>query len=243
MLNIIIATKQPEWHKLNLCLSSIASLQYADYIKVILVYSGSICDIDREVSSRFMDFKLCDMDARGVYAAYNKGLEYIQDGYVFFLGDDDIVLPGMDSVISEIIINKINVDLIGCKSYMQLTERVSSLPKFKFMVLWRNWCHQCCLYNSKLFEKYNFDEKYKIQSDHDFNIRTISQKGCTRIYFPFLISYFTAGGVSSNKNDLQFRDNLPSLAKKYFGISGFLFCSIRRKLSDFIKGSPTEDRS
>ncbi len=242
MLNIIIATKNPVWEKLNLCLTSIASLESADKIKVIFVYSGSLCDINIGITARFEDFVLCEMDAQGVYAAYNRGLDFIKDGYVFFMGDDDIVLPGLDSVISNIIEDQIDVDLIGCKSYMQLTEKLSTLPVFKIMVLWKNWCHQCCLYNSNLFDDERFAVQYQIQADHAFNIMAISLKSRRWIHFPFLISYFTKGGISSNKNDLIFRDELPIIAKTYFGLIGYLFCLIRRFLSNIIKGRPTETR-
>ena len=242
MLNIIIATKQPVLKKLYLCLSSIAALKFAGKIKVILIYSGSIHIIPNEIITSFGDFVLYKMDALGVYAAYNKGLDFINEGYVLFLGDGDMVLPGLDSVIEQITHSRLDVDLVGCLAYMQMNEDTSSLPPIRFMVLWRNWCHQSCLYNSKLFSVDRFDERYKIQADHAFNIKSISGKKTRLLRIPTLISYFSAGGLTSSKNDLIFRADLPKIARNHFGIIGYLFTMIRSQMANIIKGKPSEIR-
>ncbi len=240
MLSIIIATKQPVWHKLNLCLLSIASLESANKIKVILIYSEGQCHISDKLTIRFEDFVSCEMDSLGVYAAYNKGLGFIREGYVLFLGDDDIVLPGLDQVISKISKDRICVDLVGCESYMQLTRKLSSLPTFKCLVLWKNWNHQCCLYNSRLFKEHEFSEEYRIQADHEFNIKVMSSRSCSWVRLHYLISHFTSGGCSSTQNDLRFRKRMPLIAKKHFGWCGYLFCLSRRVLADSIKGRPSD---
>jgi len=231
MLNVIIATKGLNIKKLRRCLSSITTLRNANSINLLIVTSNVKL---KSISNKyFKNITIVHDDGNGVYSAYELGIKFSVEKYVYFLGDDDIVLNDMDIAIDKLK-NLSGIDVIVCRAYMQRTNKLSSNCIFKYNLLLRNWCHQSVIYNVKIFSKYNYNLLYKIQADHLLNIQIINDPDLTIVQNSCTIAYFSSDGLSSKFIDKLFRRDMSSIAYNYYGYIGYFIVITRQKFMDFL---------
>lgn len=115
---------------------------------------------------------------KGIYDAWNKGINRATGDWIMFLGCDDILLPNaLDKYAS--FISNIPKDVDYVSSRMKIFDK-----KMKFIRV-KGWCwewprflkdmtvaHPGSLHSRKLFEKYGkFDITYKIVGDYEFLLR------------------------------------------------------------------------
>ena len=237
ILSIVIAAKDAPAHLLQCCLASFARLQRARDIEILIVNSGAFPSGCEAFSPAFCNFRLLDMEARGVYAAFNRGIEEAQGQYILFFGVDDIALPGMDLIITQLDENRVEYDLFAAAAYMQ-GYGISAPAKVRGAILFRNWCQQSLFYNRRYLRNKPFDISYRIQADHKANIEMLADQTLVIGRSNELVSYFATGGVSQVSYDVAFRRDLPKIAGENFGMAYKIAVLLKQRLANLIKGRP-----
>lgn len=237
ILTVILAVKDSVEAQLNSCVWAIASLRNSAFIELLIVSSGAVARPDERCRKIFYGVKVVDAEPLGVYSAYNRGLEEKLGEYVLFMGVDDLVLPGLDRVIDSLLDADYRPDLVACYAYMQ-DVGLSGPSKIRGSLIFRNWCHQGLLYNSRLFTKRRFDIKYRVQADHKLNLELIADRSLRVAYRKDLIAHFASGGLTSKFPDLLFRADMPGIVLNSYGFFYWIIALAKRKLADWIKGPP-----
>jgi glycosyltransferase involved in cell wall biosynthesis len=226
-VSIIIATYNAEKH-LNTCLETIKE-QGIDGLRVVIIDGGSTdgtIDIIKEQEALIYRWK-SEPDL-GIYDAMNKGLQYVDDGWVLFLGADDLLESGFKQMIVDlkdpngIYYGMVNVGNVIYKD-----------PYSNYRLAKLNICHQAIFYPASVFKKYNYSLKYKLWADWFLNMECWKDPDFRFIYRPYLISKFGTEGVSSNTTDLAFEKDRRKILLKYFGIFTWLrycFKSFKRNV-------------
>ena len=100
LLTVILAAKDPRAAQFEGCIATIAALRNAARIDLVIVASGGLPTIAESGVARLQRLHLVEEAApRGVYHAYNRGLDEVETPYVMVMGVDDLLLPGLDNVI------------------------------------------------------------------------------------------------------------------------------------------------
>ncbi|EGQ7930538.1 glycosyltransferase [Vibrio parahaemolyticus] len=218
-------------------------------LKFLLQYSNDVTDfelifIDGEsvdgtldelykLSEKYNFIHLFSEKDEGIYDAMNKGIQYSNSEFVYFLGMDDVLLPGFFNMLE-----KLNSEYDIFYGYVNLTS--SGLPykrgfNFKDIVK-ENVCHQSCFYNKKILLEKPYELKYKILSDWASNI--FFSKNASSCYFDFSIcKYNDQDGVSSCQVDTDFRnDRIKIIYGSYgfFGVLNFFYLMLFYKLRRLI---------
>lgn len=238
-LSIIIAAKNPPEPLFLSCLWSISSLKNASKINLIIVSGGHLPEIPKKIIELVYGLKIVNQEPKGVYSAFNRGLEEVVGAYVMFLGVDDLILPGLDEVITSIKTN--NNHMIACCTLMQ-NLGISRPSKFRWGLIFRNWCQQGLIYNASVFNGIKFSEKYKIQADHDLNMMISSMQSSKIVYRKEIISHFSSSGISQTQRDWVFRRDMPKLVRKYYGDFFWVIAVMKRSIATIIKGYKTFER-
>ena len=140
---------------------------------------------------------------KGIYDAMNKGIHYAQGEWLYFIGSDDYLYS--DDVL-QIIANKIkktknnviygNVLIKGNTGWA--SEGKVYNGKYSFQKLLKsNICHQSMFYRRSFILKnqLEYDLKYPISSDYDFNIACRLRSKFT--FINTIVAVFNAGGIST----------------------------------------------
>lgn len=195
----------------------------------MIVSSGELPELMKEHTASLNNIAIIDAKPLGVYSAFNRGLDENPEGYVLFLGVDDIVLPGLDRVIEFILSSDERPELIAACSLRQGIGL--SIPgKVRGSLIVRNWCQQGLLYHSKLFEDKRFDVTYIVRADHKFNLELVANRKNRVVYRSDVITHFSSGGFSSQVADLKFIADMPSIVRHSYGPFFWLFALIVREL-------------
>jgi len=180
---------------------------------------------DFQGSSRHV--KVFKENHSGIYNAMNQGISSAIGEYIYFMGQDDIMLPSFCDALAlceddcDIVVSDV---FFGSKRMYR--NKVSKL----FLVL-KNWCHQGVIYNKDSF-KVNagfYKGLYKSQADHYANILMMSGSRRAR-HYSGCIAWYSADGFSTVYRDEKFRKVFPVLILKKFGLIYFLVVSVRRWL-------------
>jgi glycosyltransferase involved in cell wall biosynthesis len=231
-LSVILAVKNPDKKAMELCINSFCALKHSNNIELIVVSSDESLDLKTDVSS-LNSFKVYKTPPDGVYSAYNFGVNKATGDFLLFYGYDDIALPDLDKVIDKIIESKTLYDVIACSSIMQGVG-ISKPSKYKPMILFKNLCHQGIFYKKSIFKKYKYDIKYLIQADHKLNIQLFSDRTINIHFSELIVSYFSAGGVSSSVPDLIFREDLIKITKNTFGNIFSVIIFFKQRVADIL---------
>ncbi|MGE0114270.1 MAG: glycosyltransferase family 2 protein [Steroidobacteraceae bacterium] len=234
LLTVVLAAKDPEPRLLVRCLSSFSALGCVARIQMLLMLSGKSPVPDREVTSAFASFDVNDTPAQGVYAAYNAGIDHAHGQYVLFFGIDDIALPGMDATIADL--EHSRYDLYAAACYMQ-GKGIRQPSSNRRSLIKANWCQQSLFYARAQFADRRFDLRYPVQADHKLNIDLVSNPTLTLGISGELVAYFSSGGVSSRRHDLNFIRDFPTIVGSAYGRPLGLYWAFRQRLSIMLRGS------
>jgi glycosyltransferase involved in cell wall biosynthesis len=187
-------------------LESIFQQTFKDF--EILIIDGLSQDKTIEIVQNLKDSRIkiyCDKD-KGIYDAMNKGIHYAQGEWLYFIGSDDYLYS--DDVL-QIIGNKIkktknnviygNVLIKGNTGWA--SEGKVYNGKYSFQKLLKsNICHQSMFYRRSFILKnqLEYDLKYPISSDYDFNIACRLRSKFT--FINTIVAVFNAGGISTGKS-------------------------------------------
>jgi glycosyltransferase involved in cell wall biosynthesis len=171
----------------------------------------------------------------GIYAAMNQGLEYALGTYVYFIGQDDILLPAAAEAIQHGV--ERDADLILGDVFWG-TNRIFKNPRSPKSLVWRNWCHQAIIYRREILlqRQLIYPVEFPVQGDHYMNIALTGRSSRLRIFKEdSCIAWYSASGFSTTHVDAAFRQQFPSLIRNNFGLLSYLTVVSRRALLKLIK--------
>lgn len=235
LLSVVIAAKDPTGSMLYLCLASFARLSQSVHIEIVISLTGTLPQEVHQFAEAFANFRVVETEPKGVYAAYNAGVKHTEGKYVLFFGIDDIALPAMDTAIEQLAGLSDDVTLFAASCLMQ-EGGISKPSSWPPSILFRNWCHQGLIYARTYFDDREYEIQYITQADHKLNIDIVSGKGFKYRPSELIIAYFSSGGVSQTRVDLEFRQNLPAIAKRQFGPFYYLAVLAKQRVADMVRG-------
>ncbi len=175
-ISVIIATFNAGLF-VNRCLNSISN-QKNNFTEVIVIDGGS-SDNTIEIlrSCTFLDYWVSQAD-KGIYDAWNKGLQVAKGEWIMFLGADDVLLEGsIDKYLKFVDSQTDSIEYIS--SRMRIIDKENRLISVKGLP-W-SWprilretvtAHPGSLHSKRLFEKYgNYNIDYKIVGDTELLLR------------------------------------------------------------------------
>lgn len=225
------------------CLNSIFTQSFVNF--EILVIDGQSTDNTLENIFPFNDnrLKILSESDEGIYDAMNKGINLAKGKWLLFLGSDDVLFNQnvLNDVFNLMIDNEFkfvygNVLLLGDTGWGiagQCYDGEFDIEK----LLKSNIAHQSIFYHNEVFKKHgNFDTKFKICADYDFNLRMAANYELK--FIDKIISKFSAGGASTNAVDVEFGKLYINNIFKYFGLKLLdrRFSSLRNALFSTGKG-------
>lgn len=237
LISVVIAAKDPPVALLELCVASFSSLANASRIQLVIVQSGSLPELQKDALARFGGVKIIEVSPEGVYSAYNAGVKAADGTYVLFFGIDDIALPGMDLVIDQLKAATGQCHLFAAACYMQ-SVGVAEPSRRRTSLVFRNWCHQGIFYLRSYMLDHPYQTEYSVQADHKMNIDIVSNRRLRFAVSKELVAYFSAGGVSSLRPDLRFRNDFPALIARAYGRPYGLLIKIKQLVIDTLLGDP-----
>lgn len=235
ILSIIIPIKKIERERFLLLMSSIQFLRSKHNVETIIIYSESspeklLLDNGFNVSDCIIEY----IEPRGIYNAFNHGVNRATGKWIMFFGGDDFLLPSISDLLIELDIKKYDCSAIVCNVVFG-NKKIFKPFTSKFGLIFRNWCQQGVLYNKSIFSNLSFDEKYPIQADHKFNIEVSAYPNNNIIYFDKVIAFFNTNGISQSVIDKKFRSDFPTIIKTNFGVLFGLITYFKRELSNILK--------
>jgi len=170
---------------------------------------------------------------KSIYGAMNTGIIYAKGKYMFFIGQDDIILPEFENML-KYIKNK-DPDLIISNVFWG-RDKIYNNVKSRYFLIHKNWCHQGIVYKTNIVLDNNlfYDLKYSIQADHLFNI-VFCSKHIKAIKYNHCISWYSANGASTKITDKYFRIDFPQIILTHYGYFSFLVLLILRNTKYFLQ--------
>ena len=192
---------------LQQCIDSVAAQTYPNVELVVI--DGASSDGTREVlerSSHLVTYWISEPD-RGLYHAWNKGLEKSSGDWVFFLGADDYlysasaladVAKQLSGIPQNVPIAYGQIMLIGSddKEMFKFGEPWSAI-KSRFR---KTMCipHPAAMHRLNIFSRYgNFDESFSIAGDYELLLRALKDNDAFFLN-GVVVAAMRQGGVSSN---------------------------------------------
>jgi glycosyltransferase involved in cell wall biosynthesis len=233
VLTVILAVKNPHAGQFEACVASIAALRNSHLFDVVIVRSSQIPEISHSVRSRVHDIRIIEQEPRGVYQAYNRGLDDVHTPYVLVMGCDDILLPGLDNVV-ELIADRRMPHVIAARVLMQDIGIVRP-SRVRWGLIFRNWCQQGILYRADLFATRRFDCKYAIRADQKLNMELASHPDTEIEYRDDVVCHFSSSGLSQTVIDWVFREDMPHIVRGYYGFWWGVVALMKWKLVNLLE--------
>jgi len=231
-MTIVIAAKDPKENQFLSCLYSVAGLEYSVKIDLLIIAGSEIPKIDEYISFRVNSLRIIYQPPAGIYDAYNRALIEIDNGYILFLGSDDLILPEIDNILMNV--EYMTSDVIVGRTLME-GRGLTKPRKDAHWLIFNNWCQQGIIYNRSCFDGRVFDTGYPIQADHEFNIYIATSKHFLIEFRDEIIAFFSNEGVSQNMVDWKYREAFPDIVRKYYGSLWGLVSYLKRQIATNIK--------
>ena len=222
MVSIVIVTRNVE-ADLPACLQSIRLQSYQNL--QIIIFDGDSTDGTIEIirkNENIISYWQSEPD-KGIYDAMNNVVKKAAGQWIYFLGADDVLLPGFSEMASRLVnpsaiyygdcLTDTSLKLGGVFSAYRLTKM--------------NVCHHAVLYPRAVFSKYHYPVQYPVYADHALNIQCWGDRSFSRSYIPIEIARFKTTGFSSTTKDELFKKEKGSWIKKYLG--AFIYFRYRLK--------------
>jgi glycosyltransferase involved in cell wall biosynthesis len=213
------------------CLSSIraALASKVDYEIISIVP-----DLDTFAEAANLDLCLLLEEGPGIYRAMNFGLERAAGKYLYFIGQDDVLLPDSARAVIQGIATEADVVLANV---FWGNGRIHRNYALRQSLVWTNWCHQGVFYRRTAFLRTvkSFPLEYKAQADHYSNIVLSANRTVRIAKFNGCIAWYSAAGFSTQSPDLVFRAAFPMLVRKHFGLFSYGAVVFRRALLRLVR--------
>lgn len=203
-------------------LQSIVNQTYKNIEVLVLdaVSKDATCEIVNSYINNHPFIHLISEKDKGIYDAMNKGISLSQGDYLYFMGSDDVFYKN-DTLEKVFTKENLSFDVIygsvqfkNCKQFYSGESNLEKLVNDQISI-----CHQAIFYTKRTFELIgNYNLKYFIHADYDFNIRCFKNDTLAIKYINQIIAIFNEGGLSAvNSNADGFHTELTefNLEQKY----------------------------
>lgn len=208
LFSIIIATYNAA-DTLQKCLNSIR-LQKTEDVELIIV-DGESVDATHTIIKDNMDIidVFVHEKDKGIYDAWNKGINISNGEWILFLGSDDILCSDTIRNYNEIL-TKVDTEttdyISGRVIYMdssgKLYRQVGSAWNWSDFSRGMNVAHVASLHNRKLFDEIGlFNLEYKICGDYELLSR--KRDSLRTQYMDEVVAHMQMGGVSLSKKAIK----------------------------------------
>jgi glycosyltransferase involved in cell wall biosynthesis len=201
------------------CLQSVAAQSYAALEHLIIdnLSADRTVEVAEEFRRKNGRIRIISEPDEGVYDAMNKGIRSCTSEWVYFLGSDDELKPGILEQIFERP-DPENLDFIYGNVWKKRAGQIYDGAFTLNKILYQNICQQAIFYRRSLFEHLGmFNLRYRIWADWDFSWRCFAARNVRKEYVPLVIAAYNDGGFSSMSDDEVFKLDAPALLVKYYG--------------------------
>ena len=210
-------------HTIEQLLASVIDQTYPN-IEFIIIDGGSTdgtVDLIKKYESSIAKW-VSEPDS-GIYNAMNKGIAFATGDYIEIIGSDDAMI-GKDAIANIIPELEDKPDILSCTEYMvypkEKRQKIYSNmePRNKLTYKGGMVGHAAMFAKRELFDKYPFDEKYRIVSDYKFFLQCYFDENVRIKYIDTPVVFFETGneGASANieacwaEDDMVYQElNLP----------------------------------
>lgn len=220
LVSIIIATYNAS-ALLPACFASIKALEN-DKIEVVLVDGGSTDDTVELIQSFDYPLKkwISEPD-KGIYDAFNKGILLATGRWIHFLGSDDLVLPGFNTMLQELR-ERHTIYYGNSVPYFLTGERVDfellggKFTPYRLAKYPVN--HQAIFYPAEVFKLFRYNTAYRIFADYALNIQIWRHPRFSTKYIDIDLVNYNMNGFSSSQEDHRFKVEKPDLIRTHLGV-------------------------
>lgn len=215
-VSIIIVTYNAA-NTLQECLDSIYSQCYLN--TEIIIMDGQSTDGTLDIlqqNSKYIHYWESEKD-HGIYDAMNKALEHITGDWVYFIGSDDIALPGFSDLANELKDSAaIYHGTVICKGKIQpIQTKPYKIAKYGMH-------HQAMFYPVSIFKKRKYNLDYPISADVILNMECWKDKNINWIFKNHVVAIFNHGGISSRFQDPILLKRKAFLVLKNYGFVAWI---------------------
>jgi glycosyltransferase involved in cell wall biosynthesis len=226
LVSIIIVVYNAEG-VIELTLDSIFSQTYPNIETVII--DGKSTDRTLEIINKYSSriTKVISEPDSGIYDAMNKGLDYVNGEWIFFLNAGDVFV--CDTTLSDVFKQDFLSDVLYGDTLLKTDKHTLSSPSHidKLFFFGNTLCHQSVFFNRRIFFQIEkFDTRYKVLADRDLLLRAFIKK-CIFTKVHATISVYDQDGFSARNQSIYRLEEL-SLRKKYFSFFEFLRYGLRK---------------
>ncbi|MDT7602598.1 MAG: hypothetical protein QOF61_595, partial [Acidobacteriota bacterium] len=203
--------------KLQRTIESVIS-QRRDLFEFIVVDGGSSEDTLNIIEKYSRELIVSSEPDRGLYDAFNKGIEKASGRYLYFLGAGDRLRAGVLEEVDRLVPTDDRTFLYGSAYLMRLGVVRTGHEIGKTHLKHWNIYHQAIFYGREIFEtvgKYSLD--YEVYSDWEMNMKCFGEPRIPKKFMPLVVADYEGGGVSEIKTDARFKKDRPRLVRKHFG--------------------------
>lgn len=204
--SIITATYNSE-KTLERTIKSVLNQSYKNFEYIIIDGNSSdrtlsiVKEYEAEFSSRNISFKYISESDKGIYDAWNKGIELATGDWISFLGSDDYYLQNALELYSSSIQPTYNyihskVRLVD-ENEKQLKILGTPIIKKQFHQ-YMKIAHVGSFHHKSLFQNEKFSLKYKSASDYFFFLKNLEL--INSFYINEITAVMQHGGISTNIN-------------------------------------------
>lgn len=170
-----------------------------------IIIDGGSTDGSLEVIKEYadrIDYWISEPD-KGIYNAMNKGILKAGGEYLNFLNSGDCY---HDSSVLEKVIKMAEADIVlgrDCREGYGKKAHGFNKENISLMDLWKEPInHQSAFIHKKLFEKYTYDESYKIFADQKFFINVLIRENCSFQNIEMIVVDYDLNGLSAKSSTL-----------------------------------------
>lgn len=187
---------------IEISIQSVINQTYSniEYIIIDAVSQDGTIDI-LEKNSCSIDYWISEPD-KGIYDAWNKGLNLASGDWVLFLGADDFLKPTALSMMIDCV-NTSNEKLEYISGKAELIKEGRIIQTVGLAWSWKKFKKYCCtaqagaLHNKLLYERLGcYDETYKSSGDYEFLLR--AGKELKTGYVDQVTISMSIGGISNS---------------------------------------------
>lgn len=205
LISVIIAVFNSEAY-LEQCINSVLKQNYRNFELIII--DGNSSDASISIIKKYQQdiaFWVSEPD-KGIYDAWNKGLQVAKGEWIVFIGADDVLhLDAFSLYINHINAHPNRHKLEFVSSLIELVNADLSHVRIvgaqwvwnEFRVRMSTW-HVGCFHSRHFFSKYGiFDPSYKVSGDYELLLRP--QSHLIASFLPLVLVQMRTGGVSARR--------------------------------------------
>lgn len=198
---------------LEACLRSVAAQRYPA-LEHLVVDGGSTDGTLALLRNAGPSVRWVSEPDHGVYDAMNKAVRLATGDFIVFLGADDTLIADLANVAPRL---ADPAAIYYGDAYWPSQHRLYDGPFNAFKLARRNICHQAMFFPRRVFERYAFDLRYRLQADWELNMRCFADPTLRFEYLPVLVArYNDLDGASTRSRDLALERDYPRLLRAHF---------------------------